>query len=260
MNERKPVSAVIITLNAERLLDKCLSSVSFCNEIVVVDSGSTDRTLEIARKHGARIIHQEWLGFGPQRQFATEQASYDWILSIDSDEWVSEELQKSIEQYLIAPKNTAVKFCRRNRFMGKWLRHGEGYPDWTARLFNRTSSHWSHDSVHERLCTQGIVDSLKGDLMHESEDGIRRYLDKQIAYSVLSARKLWKRGKRAGATRILLSPLMRFVRFYFLRLGFLDGKEGLVHITIGCIATAIKYIELIELSKPKATYCSRGTE
>ncbi|RMG49531.1 MAG: glycosyltransferase family 2 protein [Gammaproteobacteria bacterium] len=245
---RAPVSAVIITLNAERLLDKCLRSVAFCDEILVVDSGSTDRTLEIAREHGARIIHQDWLGFGPQKRFAVEQAAHDWVLCLDADEWVSEELQASIEGFLVEPAAQAAMFPRCNRFLGRWLRHGEGYPDWSLRLFDRRHGNWSDDAVHERVIARGNIVRLQGDLMHESQETLHEYLEKQNRYTTLQARALAEAGKRASVSRLLFSPAFRFLRLYLFRLGFMDGVPGLVHVTIGSMNTAIKYMKLMELN------------
>ena len=133
--ERLPLSAVIITLNEEKALPKCLESVSFADDIVVVDSGSTDRTVAIAEEYGARVIHQDWLGYGKQKQFAVEQASHDWVFCLDADEWVSDELASSIQDVFPDPEYYAYKSPRCNKFLGRWLRHGEGYPDYNLRLF-----------------------------------------------------------------------------------------------------------------------------
>lgn len=246
-SRRAPVSAVVITLNAERLLDKCLQSVAFCDEILVVDSGSTDRTLEIARAHGARVIHQDWLGYGPQKQFAVEQAAHDWVLCLDADEWLSEELKASIEGFLTGPVASAAMFPRCNRFMGRWLRHGEGYPDWSLRLFDRRHGKWSDDSVHERVVTQGKITRLCGDLMHESQDTLHEYLEKQNRYTTLQARALYEAGKKISIIRLVFSPVIRFLRLYIVRLGFLDGMAGFVHVMIGSMNTAIKYMKLLAL-------------
>ena len=134
-----PFSVVIITLNAAQQLEACLQSAAFADEIVVVDSGSSDATAEIALKYGARVIVQPWLGFGRQKQFAVSQASHDWVLCLDADERVSDELRASIIATLRQPGFTAYQMPRCNRFMGRWLRHGEGYPDWSLRLFERRS-------------------------------------------------------------------------------------------------------------------------
>lgn len=243
---RVPLSAVIITLNAARGLEACLASASFADEVVVVDSGSTDGTQEIARRCGARVIQQEWLGFGRQKQFAVDRAAHDWVLCLDADERVSEALRNDIEGVLAAPGSDAYRMPRRNRFMGRWLRHGEGYPDYSLRLFHRGRARWSEDPVHERVESDAPVGTLKGDLLHESEEGLAEYLRKQNRYTTLHADALYRQGARASAARLILSPVFRFLRFYVIRRGFLDGVPGFVHITIGCFNSMMKYAKLVE--------------
>jgi len=242
----QPVSAVIITLNCAAQLPACLDSVAFADEIVVVDSGSTDGTVELARSRGARVVHQDWLGFGPQKQFAAEQASHDWVLSIDSDERVTPALRASMEKALQAPQFRAYQFPRCNRFMGRYLRHGEGYPDWSLRLFDRRHARWSDDTVHERVINLGPADRLEGDLLHESAETLESYLAKQNRYTTLAAQAMLAEGREASAARMLLSPVMRFIKMYLLRRGFLDGVPGLVHVAIGCFNSFTKYAKLRE--------------
>ena len=248
-DKRVPLSAVIITRNAASRIEACLQSVGFADEILIVDSGSTDTTLEIARRHGARIMHQDWLGYGKQKEFATRQARHDWVLSLDADERVSAELRASIGQALVAPRFQACRMARRNRFMGRWLRHGEGYPDWLVRLYHRGHARWSDDPVHEKVETDGRIITLPGDLLHESEQGIADYLEKQNRYTTLQAEALYRAGKRVNPLKLVLSPVFRFIKFYFVRLGFLDGVPGLVHISIGCFNSWCKYAKLIELRR-----------
>ncbi len=159
---RARLSAVLITRNAADQLEPCLSSLAFCDEIVVVDSGSSDRTCEIAREFGARLVVKEWLGFGRQKQFAVDQASHDWVLCIDADERVSPQLAASIAGALERPAAPVYRMPRRNRFLGRWLRHGEGYPDWSARLFDRRSARWSDDPVHEKVLYAVTPGTLQG--------------------------------------------------------------------------------------------------
>ncbi|MDD5249239.1 MAG: glycosyltransferase family 2 protein [Rhodocyclaceae bacterium] len=242
---RQPVSAVLITRNAASQIEACLRSLDFCDEIVVVDSGSDDGTSELAQGLGARVIQAAWRGFGPQKQFAVEQAQHDWVLCIDADERVSEALRASIEAALGAPVRHAFRFARCNRFMGRYLRHGEGYPDWSLRLFDRRHARWSEDVVHEKVIAEGEVGTLKGDLMHDSAETLEGYLAKQNRYTTLAAEAAIARGKRATAARILFAPLVRFIKFYFLRLGFLDGLPGLVHIMIGCGNSFAKYAKMV---------------
>jgi glycosyltransferase involved in cell wall biosynthesis len=246
-SQSSPLSVVLITLNAAGQLAECLASVAFADEVVVVDSGSTDGTVALAERYGARVVAKEWLGFGRQKQFAVEQAANDWVLCLDADERVSPELAASLVRVLEAPVAPVYRMARRNHFLGRWLRHGEGYPDWSARLFDRRQARWSDDTVHEKVLYAATPGMLEGDLLHESAEDLGRYLEKQNRYTTLAAEDLYRRGRRAGVTELVLSPLLRFFKFYFLHLGFLDGLPGLVHISIGCMNSFMKYAKLIEL-------------
>jgi glycosyltransferase involved in cell wall biosynthesis len=247
MSAQPPLSAVLITLNAASQLEPCLRSLDFCDEIIIVDSGSTDDTAYLAERHGARVIQSEWRGFGPQKQFAVTQARNDWVLCIDADERVSEELKNRILAALAAPQCRAFQFARCNRFMGRYLRHGEGYPDWSLRLFDRTRARWSDDPVHEKVVTDAAIGKLAGDLLHDSAETLDSYLAKQNRYTTLAAQEALANGKRASAVELLLSPVLRFIKFYFLRRGFLDGLPGLVHILIGCGNSFAKYAKMLAL-------------
>jgi len=246
---RAPLSAVLITRNAAAVLAPCLESLAFADEIVVVDSGSSDGTAEIAGRYGARLVQKEWLGFGRQKQYAVDQARHDWVLCLDADETVSPRLAASIQAALAAPVSPVYRMPRRNRFLGRWLSHGEGYPDWSPRLFNRMNARWSDDLVHEKVLYAVTPGTLQGDLMHDSSDDLTAYLERQNRYTTLAARQAYELGRSAGFFHILMSPVVRFLKFYVLRLGFLDGMPGLLHISIGCINSYLKYAKLIELRK-----------
>lgn len=243
------LSAVLITRNAAEQLSACLASLAFADEIVVVDSGSEDATREIVHRYGGRLIDRQWLGFGRQKQFAVDQASHDWVLCIDADERVSPQLAASIRRALAQPLAPVYRMARCNRFLGRWLRHGEGYPDWSPRLFDRRAAHWSDDPVHEKVLYTMTPGTLGGDLLHESAEDLSRYLDKQNRYTTLAAQQLYARGRSANMLHLVFSPLARFVKFYLFRFGFLDGIPGLVHILIGCLNSFMKYAKLIELHK-----------
>ena len=244
---RAPLSAVLITRNAANVLEPCLDSLAFADEIVIVDSSSTDATVQLARRKGARVIQKEWLGFGLQKQFAIEQASHDWVLCLDADERVSPELARSIQSALAAPVSPVYRMARRNRFLGRWLSHGEGYPDWSPRLFNRLNARWSDDLVHEKVLFAVTPGTLEGDLMHDSFDDLAAYLERQNRYTTLAARQAFEQGRGANVLHLFFSPVVRFLKFYFMRLGFLDGLPGLLHISIGCMNSYVKYMKLIEL-------------
>lgn len=243
------LSLVVITRDAGGELAACLDSVRFAAETLIVDSGSRDDTVQIARARGARVIEQAWLGFGPQKRFAVTQATHDWVLCLDADERVSPELASSIADVLQGPRCAAFEMARRNRFFGRWLAHGEGYPDWAVRLFDRRHARWSDDPVHERVQADGAVGRLDGDLLHESAESLDAYLAKQNRYTTLQAAALHARGERFSVARMVASPVVRFVRFYVLRAGFLDGVAGFVHIAIGCFASFSKYAKLRALEQ-----------
>ena len=246
---RAPLSAVLITRNAAAVLAPCLESLAFADEIVVVDSGSSDATAEIAGRYGARLVQKEWLGFGRQKQYAVDQARHDWVLCLDADETVSPRLAASIQAALAAPVSPVYRMPRRNRFLGRWLSHGEGYPDWSPRLFNRMNARWSDDLVHEKVLYAVTPGTLQGDLLHDSSDDLTAYLERQNRYTTLAARQAYELGRSAGFFHILMSPVVRFLKFYVFRLGFLDGLPGLLHISIGCMNSYLKYAKLIELRK-----------
>jgi glycosyltransferase involved in cell wall biosynthesis len=248
---RAPLSVVLIAQNAAHQLEECLASAAFADEIVLVDSGSTDSTREVAARHGARVVSRDWLGYGRQKQFAVEQARHDWVLCLDADERVSPELAASIGKALAAPVSPVYRMARRTRFLGRWLGHGEGYPDWSPRLFNRLNARWSDDLVHAKVLYAVTPGTLEGDLLHQSAEDLARYLDKQNRYTTLAAEQLYERGRSAGAFELLASPVVRFFKFYVLRLGFLDGIAGLVHIGIGCMNSYMKYAKLIEMRRAR---------
>jgi len=247
-----PLSLVVITRDAGAQLAACLQSATFAAEKLIVDSGSSDHTVEVARSFGARVVEQAWLGFGPQKNFAVGCARHDWVLCLDADEALSPELAASIIATLARPQHAAYSMARCNRFLGRWLRHGEGYPDWNLRLFDRRRARWSDDMVHEHVLTDASVGRLRGDLLHASAESLDAYLDKQNRYTTLQAKALHARGAHASGLKMFAAPLVRFVRFYILRAGFLDGTAGFVHIVLGCFNSFSKYAKLRALQQAEA--------
>ncbi len=241
-----PVSVVIITKNEAQRIGECLASVAdLADEIVVLDSGSSDGTQALCAARGARVVACEWLGFGPQKDLAVRTARNDWVLCVDADERVSADLAGAIGAALAdKPAFSAYSCARSNRFLGRYLHHGEGYPDWSLRLFDRRVAHWSSDAVHEKVICSVPVGRLAGDLLHDTADTLDSYLAKQNRYTSLQAAEYT--GKPVSAARLVLSPLVRFVKFYVVRGGFRDGIPGLVHIAIGCFNSFIKYAKIRE--------------
>jgi glycosyltransferase involved in cell wall biosynthesis len=244
-----PLTVAVIALDAESQIGPLLASAGFADELLVVDSGSRDGTVALAQRMGARVVHQDWLGFGRQKQFAVSAARHDWVLCLDADERVTPALAASVAKTLADPRYKAYRVARRNRFLGRWLSHGEAYPDWSLRLFHRGHAGWSNDEVHETVLTTAEVGRLDGDLLHESAEDVATYLAKQNRYTTLHAEALYRQGVRAGYARLLVNPLVRFIKFYFLRLGILDGGPGFAHVAIGCQNTFHKYLKLIERQK-----------
>ena len=245
------VSAIIITKNAERTLPRCLESVAWADEIVVVDSGSTDRTLDICRELGAQV-HQTpyWPGYGPQKNRALDLACGDWVLALDADEWVAPELRAEIDRTLAAPGNKAAfAIPRRSSFCGRLMRHSGWWPDYVVRLFRRDAARFSEDNTHERLIVNGPTGKLKQPLMHEAITSLDQMLNKMNVYSTNTALMLHRRGQRASLFTALLHGGWAFMRTYFLRLGFLDGLEGFMLAVANAEGSYYRYLKLMLLSE-----------
>lgn len=250
MTSKPRLSVIVITKNEASRLRRCLASVPFADELVVVDSGSTDGTQAIARELGARLIETpDWPGFGPQKSRALAAASGDWVLSLDADEWLSDELAAQIRQVIEAqpPAGAAPVGWGMNRlssFCGQWMRHGGWYPDRVERLFRRGSARFSDDRVHERLRIDGPVGHLRGDLLHESMPTLANSLDKLNRYSSGRALDLRLRGRRGGLGRAIGHGFWAFVRTYLLRRGFLDGRLGFVLAVHNAEASYYRYLKM----------------
>ena len=226
---RPRLSAVVIALNEEARLRACLESVAWADEIVVVDAESQDKTVQIAREFTDRVWVRPWPGFAAQKNFALEQATGTWLLSLDADEEASPELRDEISKVLIAAAGAdGYAVPRRNVFLGQWIRHGGLYPDWQVRLFRRGRGRFLDRDVHESVEVDGSVARLSGHLVHRSYDGVSDFFDRANRYSALAARELVRGGGRARARELVLRPLGRFLSMYVAQRGFLDGRKGLL--------------------------------
>ena len=231
---RATLSVAIVTLNEEANLLRTLASVAWADEIVVVDSGSTDATRAIVESHGARFVTEPWRGFAAQKNFALSLCTSEWVLSLDADERVSPELAASIQRAIaMIPSDTAYMLPRRNFFLGRWIRHGGYYPDAKLRLFPRGRGTFEETPVHETAAFAGKVKTLDGDLLHDAYPTLSSYLDHMQRYSTLGASIAIARGRTGQSLLsfldgVLLNPLATFLYNYFLRAGFLDGREGLL--------------------------------
>jgi glycosyltransferase involved in cell wall biosynthesis len=226
---RPRVSVAVITFNEEDRLRACLESVAWADEIVVVDSESHDKTVQIAREFTDRVVVRPWPGFADQKNFALALATGDWILSLDADEEVSAELRDEIRDVVTradAADGYAVR--RRNVFLGQWIRHGGLYPDWQVRLFRRGRGRFGARDVHESVDVDGTLGRLGGDLVHRSYRDVADFFDRANRYSTLAAAELVRTGRRARARELVARPLGRFVSMYVVQRGFLDGRKGLL--------------------------------
>ncbi|HZX75898.1 glycosyltransferase family 2 protein [Lysobacter sp.] len=227
-----PVSACIIAFNEADRIGDCIASLAFCDEVVVVDSHSTDATADIAAGLGARVIQRPFDGFRSQKQFAVEQAAHDWVLCLDADERVGDALRTSIEAARAGGFADAAgyRFARLSEYFGRFLRHGNAYPDRVLRLFDRRRGGWrGKREVHEAASVDGPVRTLAGDLIHYPYRSLEQQLVKTQRYARMMAEHDYARGKRATPGKLVLSPAWRFWRGYVLRGGFLDGWHGLVY-------------------------------
>ena len=227
-----PISACIITFNEADRIDDCLASLAFCDEVVVVDSGSTDDTCARARARGARVLQRPFDGFRSQKAFAVAQAHHDWVLCLDADERVDPGLRASIEAARGRGFAGAAgyRFARLSEYFGAFLRHGNAYPDRVLRLFDRRRGGWRGErEIHEAVSVDGPVKTLAGNLEHHPYRSLSEQLAKQERYAQMMAEYQHARGKRARLRHILLNPCWRFVRGYVLRGGFLDGWRGLLY-------------------------------
>lgn len=239
------LGVALITKNAAARLAQCLDALAFADEVVVVDSGSTDATLDIARAHGARVIERpDWPGFGPQKNRALDALATDWLLSIDADEVVSPELATSIRAAIAAPAADVYAIDRLSSFCGAWIRHSGWYPDWIARLFKRGAARFSDDLVHERLVFQGPVQRLSGKLLHYSYEDFDTVLRKLDAYSSAGARQRAAAGKRASFGTALARGAWAFVRTWVLRRGFLDGRAGFMIAVFNAETVYYRFLKL----------------
>lgn len=245
------VSAIIITKNAGATLGRCLESLAWTAEIVVVDSGSTDDTVSIARALGAQVhATPDWPGYGPQKNRALEHASGDWVLSIDADEWVTDAARAEIERTIgAADAAPAYALPRRSSFCGRYMKHSGWWPDYVVRLFRRGAARFSDDLAHERLVVDGRVGKLKAPLMHEAIVDLDQMLGKMNGYSTASALMLSRRGKRATLAGALLHGWWAFMRTYFLRLGLLDGREGFLLAVANAEGSYYRYVKLMLLAE-----------
>jgi len=250
--EKLSLSVAVITKNEETRLPGCLKSVSFAGDIVVVDSGSTDRTVAIAQEFGCRVFSEEWKGYGPQKNSAIEKCRHEWVLLLDADERVPDETMESIKEVLKRPGADAYSFRRRNYFHGKWIKHSGNWPDRKVRLVNKSKGSFL-SVIHERWVTDGRVQDLDAYISHYSFSCYSDLLKTLDKYSTITARELFSSGRRANPLSPLYHGIGMFLKNYFLERGFLGGIDGLVISLTKAGGSFFKYAKLLELQRSKDT-------
>jgi len=245
------ISAVIITYNDEKRLERALKSLQdVVSEIIVVDSHSTDNTLETARKYTGRVFERKWTNFADQKNWANQKASFPWILSLDSDECLSPQLKTEIIRMKNRePEAAGFSMPRRVFYLGKWIRHSGWYPDRKIRLFRKDRARWEGRYVHENLKLDGKARKLQGDIHHFTYRDISEHMERINRFSGLGAQKLYAAGKKACWAHLLILPPVRFMRTYLLRAGMLDGFPGLVIAVLNGYAVFARYAKLKEIWK-----------
>ena len=242
------LSVITLTLNEERNIVECLKSISWADELIVVDSGSTDRTVEIARSFKANVHVIAWQGYGAARNFAVSRSTGEWILWLDADERVTDELAREIKEIMRAndPSIAGYEIARRAFFLGKWIRHCGWYPSRVTRLFRRTAGRFTETRVHEELNVTGVIGRTRHDLIHYTDPDLDHYFVKFNLYTTLAAHDLNAAGSSFRLYDLLVRPPFTFFKMYVLRLGFLDGMRGLILSMVSSAYVFTKYAKLWE--------------
>lgn len=251
-----PLSCAIITLNEEDNISRTLVALSFIEDIVVIDSGSTDKTVEIAKSLGARVFYRKFVNYADQKNFAIEQTKFDWVLAIDADEVVSDGLQTEISDLFTQNQLQSVGYLipRLTYYLGKWIRFGGYYPNYQIRLFKKTAGEFSGGLVHERVKLSGKPIKLKNPLYHYSYKNISDHLQFIDRYSSLFAEEEFRKGKTSSVFWAFLKACFKGFYMYWIRLGILDGKQGFVLALLGFYYNFLKYLKLYEKSKSISSF------
>ncbi len=240
------LSVVIITYNEEKNIARCLESIQgIADDIIVVDSFSSDQTENICKKYNVNFIQCQWLGYSATKNFANEVAKYNWILSLDADEALSEELKASILKIKKGEQLLTCDFNRLTNYCGSWIKHGGWYPDKKVRIFDRTNTKWG-GIIHEELIFEKPVSvlHLNGDCLHYSYYTLEQHYKQADNFTTIAAKDLYEKGKKASVIKLLISPIIKFIRDYFIKLGILDGTAGYTVSRISAYATYLKYKKL----------------
>jgi glycosyltransferase involved in cell wall biosynthesis len=245
------ISITIITYNEERNIDRCLNSIQWADEIIVVDSGSTDQTLAICRQYHCKVIQKPWSGFGSMKHFAVDAASHDWIFSIDADEKMTDGLKSTIQQILKEPQCAGYRIKRISYYLDKKIYYSGWNHDYPLRLFNRKYGNFNDKPIHESVKLSGKSDRIEEALLHYPYPTIASHVQKMNQYAELTAGWLTQNRKSSSLAMAILSSMIKFLKMYFLQMGFLDGKIGFVLAYNSAFGVYLKYIKLWEIIKKK---------
>ncbi len=255
------ISVAIITYNEEKNIKRCIDSISiFANEIIIVDSLSTDNTCAIAKQLGAKIIQQKFLGHIAQKQLALDNCTNEWILSLDADEEISTKLQKNIIVLLQNKlKFDAYSMNRLSFHLGKWIKHGGWYPDAKIRLFNKNQAYWGGYNPHDKVIINGKVGHINGDLLHYVFKNLKHNVDANNSYSSIMAYDLHKKGVKFSFLKLYFKPIGKFLETYIYKRGFLDGLPGFIIAVGAAYSMFLKFAKLLELESTKHEYTANKT-
>ncbi len=245
------LSVTIVTKNEEKNIERCLKSLTWVDEIVVLDTGSTDSTREICQKYNCKIVNSDWKGFGRTKKRAVDSAKNNWILSVDSDEEVTKELQSKIIMILNSPKNNAYRIKRSSFYLDRMIKHCGWNSDYPLRLFNKEFGNFNDREIHEfvEMTDENNIGKIEEPLLHYTYPTIDSHIAKANRYSTLQAEEMKQKGKSYSLITAKVLAINKFVNMYFLRLGFLDGKEGFILCSIASFGVYLKYIKLWKLNK-----------
>lgn len=249
--KRSSISGFVICYNEEQQIGDCLKSLDFCDELIVVDSGSTDKTLEIAKAHGAKTFYRGWTGFRDQKAFGLEHCSHDWVINLDADERVSEELKNEIHKVLENSANgkelsDGYDINRVVYFQGRWWRKGGWYPEFRLRFFKKNTIHWGGIDPHEKPICSGSIERINGEILHLTYSDFYDQASRLLKYSHIMAREEYKQGKRSNFSKVIFNPIGRFFKFYFVKKGILEGRLGFAVAIMETYYTFLKYLFLWE--------------
>jgi len=247
------LSVIIITKNESAHIGSCLKSVSWADEIIVLDSGSEDDTVEICKQYTDSVFITDWPGFGIQKQRALDKAQGDWVLSVDADEVVSTALRTEIEKAIQQDEFNGYDIPRLSTYCGRQIRHGGWWPDYVLRLFRRKAGYFTEIVVHERIVVQGVIGKLTSPLLHDAFVNLNEVLYKVNSYSSLGAKMLHQKGVKSSISKALFKALWMFIRTYWLKAAFLDGRQGLMLSISNAEGTYYKYVKLLELQNRQSS-------